>query len=121
MKQESEIDTAIDEFTSIDSLINSFGTTNLLDEINLESKLTPVNIARDQTKDVDIQKAIAKIKNKTGPDTTYSSYDCQKYHKQLNRLVIDDGILHRKFFDQTGRKFTKTSCCAKTIARRTNF
>ena len=92
-----------------------------MDEINLESKLTPVNIARDQTKDVDIQKAIPWIKNKTRPDTTKSSYNCQKYHKQLNRLVFADGILYRKFFDRTGRNFTKTIFCAKTIARRTNF
>ena len=69
---ESEIDTVIDEFTSIDSLINSLDTTNPLDETNLELKLTPMNIAREQTKDVDIQKAIAWIKSKTRPDKTYS-------------------------------------------------
>ena len=91
--EESEIDTVIDEITSKESLINSLDTTNPLDEMNLESKMTPLNIEREQTKDVDIQKAIAWIKNKTRPDTTYSSYDCQKYHKQLNRLVVDDGIL----------------------------
>ena len=92
----------IDEFTSKESLINSLDTTNSLNEKNLESKLTPLNIEREQTEDVDIQKAIAWIKNKTRPDASYSSYDSQKYHKQLNRLVIDDGILYRKIFDHTG-------------------
>ena len=68
--------------------------------MNLES---PLNIKIDQTKDEDIQKAKAWITNKTRPDTTYSSYDCQNYLKQLNRLVIYDGILYRKFFfDHTG-------------------
>ena len=67
--------------------------------MNLES---PLNIKIDQTKDEDIQKAKAWITNKTRPDTTYSSCDCQNYLKQLNRLVIYDGILYRKFFDHTG-------------------
>ena len=41
--EESEIDTVIDEFT-IEALINSLDTTNPLDQMNLESKLTPLSI-----------------------------------------------------------------------------
>ena len=77
--EESEFETMIDEFTSIESLINSLDTTNPLDEMNLESKLTPLNIEREQMKDLDIQKAIVWIKKKIRPNTTYSSYDYQKY------------------------------------------
>ena len=105
--EESESETMIDEFTSKESLINSLDTTNPLDEMNLESKLTPLNLEREQMKDLDIQKAIVWIKEKIRPDTTYSSYDCQKYHKQLNRLIVDYGIRYRKSFDHTGRNFTK--------------
>ena len=87
--------------------------------MNLESQLTSLNIEGEQLKDVDIQKAISWTKKKSKRDTTYSSCGCQKYHKQLNRLVIDDGILYRKSYDHIRQNFTKES--AKTGARRTNF
>ena len=36
-------------------------------------------------------------------DLTYASLELKKYYKHLNRLTIDEGIIYRQFFDNTGQ------------------
>ena len=61
----------------------------------------------EQMKDQDIQKALNWLKKKEPPISKYGSYDLQKYHKQLSRLIPDGNILCRKFYDHSGKNFIK--------------
>ena len=69
-------------------------------------------------KDSGIVEAMRWIKNKVKPWTTYSSYDLQKYHKHLGRLLIEDSILYRKFFHHNGKNVIKHFVKAKHLRLR---
>ena len=69
----------------------------------------------EQSKDQDIQKALNWLKKKEPPISMYGSYDLQKYHKQLCRLILDVNILCRKFYDHSGRNIIKQIVIPKQL------
>jgi hypothetical protein len=69
------------------------------------------NMLLEQAKDEYIITVKDWIEKKiTKPDVTYKHFELRKYAKQLPRLTIVDGILYRKFFDDTGQNYTKQLC-----------
>ena len=41
---------------------------------------------------------------------TYVSYDIKKNHKNFERLELGNGLLYRKFFDDTGKVIHRQAC-----------
>lgn len=90
--------------------VNALHASNPLDEFDFSNRTSRLNMAIEQAKDKNIRKAISWIQNGTIPDITYAGWQVQKYHKQLPRLVFENNILWRKFFDDTGNNHVKQLC-----------
>ena len=90
-----------------DNTLYSMAEKNSFDELTLEFKLEPLEIAAEQTTDQDNAETIRWIEQKIKPNTTYSAYDSQRYHKQMNRIVLVNRVLYRKFLDHTGKVVAK--------------
>ena len=105
---DSEMAMTINSFTNFsEKSINVMSHENPLDNFDVSDKLKPLKIEDEQKKDSDIVEAMRWIRNKVKPCTTYSSFDLQKYHKQLRRLLIENNTLYRKFFHHHGKNFIK--------------
>ena len=72
----------------------------------------------EQSKDQDNQKALNWFKTKKPPISMYGSYDLQKYHKQLSRLILDGNMICRKFYDHSGRNFIQQIFIPKQLQRK---
>ena len=77
---------------------------NPLDEFpDFEVNSQALKLCEEQQKDQDIRTV---IRWKTGlgvPNVKYAPQSLRKYFNHLNRLVIEDDVLYREFFDDTGR------------------
>ena len=98
-----------------DQSINKLSEENPLDKFELSECLKAIDMFNEQSKDQDIQKAWNWLKKKEPPISMYGSYDLQKYHKQLSRLILDGNILCRKFYDHSGRNFIKQIVIPKQL------
>ena len=71
---------------------------NPKDNLDLSEFTQPIDQAEEQSKDADIQLAIKWIKGEQIIERESLTPSQRKYAKQLPRLVIDKGVLFRKFF-----------------------
>ena len=83
--------------------INTLRIQNPLDELDVTENNQPLNVSEEQLKDDDIRTVISWIEGHAQPNPIYLSITQKKYLKQLPRLHVTNGILYRKFFDQTGK------------------
>ena len=84
-------------------LMNMIAEPNPLDSFDMTTRRTPVNWYREQGRDPLIRKVMRWVNLNQAPDVQYTTPEENKFVKQLPRLTIRDGVLYRKFFDDTGR------------------
>ena len=101
--------------------INAMSEENPLDKLDLNESTSALNIAFEQRNDPDIKEVINWFRAKEKPDTTYNSYDQQKYSKQFGRLVLENQTLYRKYYDHTGKNFTKQLVVPKHLRKELLF
>ena len=97
-----------------DYSINKLSEENLLDKFELSECLKAIDMFNEQSKDQNIQKALNWLK-KEPPISMYGSFDLQKCHKKLSRLILDGNKLCRKFYDHSGRNFIKQIVIPKQL------
>ena len=85
--------------------------------IELDSKNEPIDRKKEQQQDTDIEEVKKWIRTGEIPDLTYANSRLKKYAKQFNRLVIEDEVLLRNFYDDTG-KIKQTVLCTKRHVER---
>ena len=90
--------------------INAVAQENPLDFFELQQNDAPLDLLREQMKDANIREVITWISQRKNTDSLYSNWELKKNHKQLPRLELVKGVLHRKFFGNT----VKTSYTGKT-------
>ena len=103
--------------------INSTEYPNPLDEFpDLTDNLISLNLAEEQQKDADISTVISWIQqNNQQPDLKYASTNLKKYHKHLNRLILEGNVLYRNFYDDTGKVLHKQFCVPKHLWKETIY
>ena len=86
------------------------------DQLNdLLEKLNPLDLKVEQTKDEVIKSVVQwKLQNHID-DLQYASFALKKYKKQFDRLVLIENILHRQFFDHTGKVKYLQYCLPKHL------
>ena len=91
--------------------------SNPLDEFpDLTDNLISLNLADEQQKDADIRTVISWIQQNTQqPDLKYASTKLKKYHKHINRLILEGNVLYRNFYDDTGKVLHKQFCVPKHL------
>ena len=89
--------------------------------IELDSKIEPIDRKKEQDQDSDIGEVKKCIKANEIPDLTYANSRLKKYAKQFNRLVIEDEVLLRNFYDDTGKIKHKQFCVPKHLWNETIY
>ena len=74
-----------------------------------------LDLASEQTKDLEILQAIEWKRNGLSSNLKYASRRLLKYAKQFNRLEIEKNTLYRQFFDDTGKIIFKQYCLPKHL------
>ena len=80
----------------------------LYNDLPLNSE--PLNLKAEQQKDPDVENVKNWMRIGETPDLTYANSRLKKYAKQFNRLIIEDEILFRNFYDDTGNIKHKQYC-----------
>ena len=89
--------------------------------IELDSKNEPLDRKKEKDQDSDIGEVKKWIKANEIPDLTYANSRLKKYAKQFNRLVIEDEVLLRNFYDDTGKIKHKQFCVPKHLWNETIY
>ena len=79
--------------------INSIDYPNPLDEFpDLTDNLISLNLVDEQQRYADIRTVISWIQqNNQQLDLKYATTNLKKYHKDLNRLILEGNVLYRNF------------------------
>ena len=103
--------------------INSIEYPNPLDEFpDLTDNFISLNLADEQEKDADIRTIINWLhQNNQQPDLKYATTSLKKYHKHLNRLILEGNVLYRNFYDDTGKVLHKQFCVPKHLWKETIY
>ena len=86
---------------------------DVFSDLNMSHEV--LNLKNEQDKDPDIVEIKDWKRNEQIPNLTYESSRKKKYAKQFNRLVIDDEVLYRNFYDDTGQVKHKKYCLPKHL------
>ena len=70
---------------------------------DVTSNAEPLDLMKEQAKDENLQLVKKWLTEGFADDLTYASLELKKYYKHLNRLTIDNGVIYRQFFDNTGK------------------
>ena len=95
--------------------VNVLEEQDIMDIYDLTNKTKQLNMTVEQYKDRNLAEVIRWVNGERVPDTKYGTVELQKYLKQLPRLEIHEGVLYRKFFDDTGRNFIRQICIPKHL------
>ena len=113
---ESSQETELISLRKIEMEFNAIAVENPLDKFELETLTTPSTDLATQQQNDDVLKEVFKwVNTKTTPDLTYASYELQKYAKQLPRLYIENNVIYRTFFDDTGKPKYRQYCVPKSL------
>ena len=83
--------------------------------LNIVTDYSPLDLKAEQDKDPDLRKVLSWIETGRIEDFRYAKYSLRKYHKQLNRLTVENGILYRNFYDDCGKVAHKQLCLPKHL------
>ena len=74
-----------------------------------------LDLKNEQEKDPDIEEVKTWKRNEQIPNLTYENSRRKKYAKQFNRLIIEEDVLYRNFYDDTGQVKYKQYCLPKHL------
>ena len=87
--------------------LNALHAPNPLDEFDLTDKMTSLNLREEQQKDANIKLVLHWMETHPPDPSPYLSSELRKYLKHFNRPENYQGVLYRKFFDDTGKTITR--------------
>ena len=97
--------------------------TNDFEDIlnDLPNRTQPLDLVQEQQND-EVIREVVSWKNRGNPDESPNlSLALRKYRKQFNRLVVENDILYRLFYDDCGKVKYKQFCVPKTLWREVVF
>ena len=86
---------------------------DVFSDLNMSHEV--LDLKNEQDKDNDIVEVKDWKRNEQVPNLTYENSRKKKYAKQFNRLIIDDEVLYRNFYDDTGHVKHKQYCLPKHL------
>ena len=102
--------------------VNLIETNDFEDILNdLPNRTQPLDLVQEQQNDEFIREVVS-WKNRGNPDESPNlPLALRKYRKQFNRLVVENDILYRLFYDDCGKVKYKQFCVPKTLWREVVF
>ena len=65
----------------------------------------------------EIQKSVKGKENNTVVDLTYASRNMRKYYKHMLRLIVENGVLYRLFYDDAGKVLHRLYCVPEHLRK----
>ena len=91
------------EYTSLTRAENNaFHEHDQLNDFEISEHATTLNLKAEQSKDPALRKVRKWLEENLEIDTTYETHDIKKYAKHRSRLVLENGIIYRKLFNDVG-------------------
>ena len=98
--------------------VNAFEYINPADSLNdILDRSQPNDQKAEQLKDKEICKIVEWKEHNTVVDLTYASRNFRKYFEHMQRLVVEDGILYRLFYDDTGKVLYQQYCAPQHLRK----
>ena len=97
------------KFVKIDQ-INALLSSNPQDNRPAVFLEDPANVAAEQMKDSNLRIVKQWLENGDIPDETYTNFELRKYRKQFRRLICENSVIYRLFYDDCGRVKHKQIC-----------
>ena len=89
--------------------INAMHERNSLDEFITHGH-GPLELRAEQQQDEDFKRVLLWFERSSPTTRQYLSSYLKNYLKQFTRVVIKEGVLHRKLYNHTGNQFIKQYC-----------
>ena len=101
---------------------NLIETNDFEDILNdLPNRTQPLDLVQEQQND-EVIREVVSWKNRGNPDESPNlPLALRKYRKQFNRLVVENDIFYRLFYDDCGKVKYKQFCVPKTLWREVVF
>ena len=88
---------------------------------DLPNRTQPLDLVQEQQND-EVIREVLLWKNRGNPDESPNlPLALRKYRKQFNRLVVENDLLYRLFYDDCGKVKYKQFCVSKTLWREVVF
>ena len=97
--------------------INEVQYSNPLDVLSdIADRIQPLTLYNEQQQDEDISEIIRWKKDNVTADLTYECKTVRKYFKQINRLVVEEGVFYRLFYDDIAHiQYNQCCLCGKKL------
>ena len=82
---------------------------------DLLQKQDSLDLKREQSRDEDISQVIEWKNSGLPSDLKYASTRLKKYAKQFDRLKLENNVLYRLFYDDTGKILHQQICLLKHL------
>ena len=91
------------EYTSLTRAENNaLHEPDPLNDFEISEHATTLNLKAEQSKDPALRKVRKWLEENSDIDITYETHEIKKYAKHHSRLVLENGIIYRKFFNDVG-------------------
>ena len=81
---------------------NALHEPDPLNDFEISEHATTLNLKAEQSKDPALRKVRKLLEENSDNDITYQTHKIKKYAKHRSRLVLENGIIYRKFFNDVG-------------------
>ena len=88
---------------------------------DLPNRIHPLNLREEQSKDEVIREVFIWLQNGRPDGSPHLPIALRKYRKQFNRLVAEDDILYRLFYDDCGNVQYRQFCVPKHLWREVTY
>ena len=99
---------------------NALEEANPLDRFDLTNRRQRLDMAVEQRKDPLLRVVIRWVEQRRVIHLQHAGTTLSGYHRQLDRLMMEDDILYRKYYSHTGRDYVKQVCLPSTCKRRSS-
>ena len=91
------------EYTSLTRAENNaLHEPDPLNDFEISAHASTLNLKAEQSKDPTLRKVREWLEENLDIDITYETQEIKKYAKHRSRLVLENGIIYRKFFNDVG-------------------
>ena len=109
------------EYTSLTRADNALHEPDPLNDFEISEHATTLNLEAEQSKDPALRKVRKWLEENSDIDITYETHEIKKYAKHRSRLVLENGIIYRKFFNHVGVVSQLQYCVPKHLRSETLY
>ena len=100
---------------------NELEEVNPLDRFDLTNRRHRLDVAAEQRKDPLLRTVIQWVEQRRVVNLRHHGSTLSGYQRQLNRLVVEDDILYRKYYSHTGKDYVRQICLPEQLQKEIKY